>query len=1013
VILLPHQVVSSVDFGSGRSIIHLFSETANATFESITASTIPTTRSQDTPKQHQSKKPTLENGLAKAPSDIRRRWGYASHNRTIESVTMAAAERDGAEDYSFTEDNQPRARGNLSTARSNEPIFTSMRNNRERITFTKKARGGDENSRPEPQGGGSRRGNWLSGKGMKLGEAFERTDVDGNFLPRISSRNPGSSGSRIPRTKSFSPPGVSPSPSHRAHNYQNIPGRSLSAPLDSESEVTGPMQGSPSPAAKNRRDRRGGRKSNFSQTSPGGHLSPGEDDAKLGKYADDQETPEIMRSPVGPTLFSKTQVGPKVEETVRTLAEKTSVSSFENEPPVRPPTTWGSKAKKSDAWMTKILSPETSVEVKDLPRDVPERHKGGADIPLPSVEDVSSVQTLTPPASRPASARPVNLSPEKSQMWGGELDFTAQSLQLSTSPRLRVNSTKLDEIRAREIESLTARAVATNRLEEIREKISEERSLAEDLARAGLYDSESKSARNLKNLEEGLSILEQSAHQGSEGLIPMRGSAAAQDGGKRGRSEREVDAAQLAGQDETWQTLRALSRVLTSKSPSPPRMDEKEVSQTGLAGPSTEEKSGEKQPNISGRISSAESNVDGKRNSGASTPPKSDVDPEERITAEARLFELQDNKSERNSIRVPSRSPSPSDDGRFDETPRAPRLDPMLLPTPRVTGAFIETPAQSARKPRKSRSIPPTRKHTDAESEGVSSGRAGSGRAVSDTLVADGRRRQQNSAASRRRPLINSARPTTVAEDLRRIKLEAQLEDSTIEDFDAMLETYKADTENNTTVLDPILDLEYDERGLPLSAKEIARRVELLTLDRMCQSIKNTSSSIRDARHGIERLEHQVSSSSMLTKEDVDSGNYIKIPVPRFIQYTPDSKRGKFGRNWKFTWFGFIVTVFIAWFISEAFMCNEFCHANQSLNPIRRSYRDPFFPFAIPTKLDQWTGEVVSGLFWDGWVALGGERPSLFGKPKPNDWWLGRSGPVGIVKDENYEGRSIFSDEMI
>ena len=936
---------------------------------------------------------------------------------------MAAVERDGAEDYSPTEDNQPRARGNLFTARSDKPMFTSL-HNRERITFAKKDRSEDENARPEKEGGNSR-GNWMSGRGMKLGEAFQRTDADGNFVPRLSARALGSSGSRIPRTKSFSPPNLSPSPAHRASNIQNIPGRSLSAPLDSESEVTGPLQGSPSPAAKNRREKRESRRNNVSQTSPGGHLNTGEADRKLRQYADDQERSEMLRSHDSSPLFSRALVGPKVEETVRTLAEKTSVSSFENEPPVRVPKSWGSKAKKNDKWMTRIISPDTSMEIKDLPRDVSsEKQREVADIPLPSVEDVSSVQTLTPPASRPASARPANQSPEKSQMWGGDLDFTAQSLQFSTSPRLRVNSTRLDEIRVREIESLTARAVATNRLEEIREKISEERSIAEDITRAGLYDPDSKHAQELSGLEEGASILERNGYRVSEGPIPTRSSTitGANLESESQRGEREVDASQLDGQDETWQTLRALSRVLTSKSPSPPRIDDgKEVTQP-IVGFSTEEKPGERQTNtrreISSRGGAADTNTDAKRNSGSSTPPKSDVDPEERITAEARLFELQDNKSERNSIRIPSRSPSPSDDGKFDETPRPPRLDPMLLPTPRVTGAFIDTPAPSARKPRKSRSIPPSSKDNIA-SEGVSSERGGSAKAVSDTLVTAGstrrRQQQQHSGASRRsqpRALINSARPTTVAEDLRRIKLEAQLEDSTIEDFDALLEA-TADPGNSTTILDPVLDLEYDERGLPLSAKEVARRVELLTLDRMCQSIKNTSSSIRDARHGIERLEHQVSSASISTTQNNDGTRYIKIPVPRLISYPPDPKAGKMGRNWKFTWFGFIVSIFFSWLVSETMMCNEFCHANQSLNPIRSSYRDPYFPLAIPTKLDQWTGEVASGLFWDVWVGLGGERPSLFGKPKPCDWWLGRGGPVGIIKDENYEGRSIFSDEMV
>jgi hypothetical protein len=943
---------------------------------------------------------------------------------------MASVERDVAEDISSTDDNHTRAKRNLSTARSDKAVFTSL-HNRERITFAKKDRDGGENPTPGP-GRGSGRGNWMSGKGMRLGEAFQRTDPDGNIIPRLSVRSAASSGSRIPRTKSFSPPGVSPSPSSRVENIQKLQERdkrSVSAPVDSESESTSPLQGSPSPAARNRRSKSGDNWGEASQTSPREHVKLDGFDRKMQQYQDDQERFEVLRSYDSPPLFSRARVGPRVEETTRTLAEKTSVSSFENEPPVRVPKTWGSKANKNRDWMAKILSPDASLEIKDHPEDVAslERQRAGADIPLPSVEDIASMQTLTPPTSRPASARPTNMSPEKSQMWNADVDFTAQSLQISTSPQLRVKPTKLDEIRSREIESLTARAVATNRLEEIREKISEERSIAD--ITAGLTDPrdpDSKVAREKSQVpEERMSTLERNGNP-----ITTYGTkvTSSKTGYERGKGEMEEGASQSEGHDETWETLRALSRVLTSKSPSPPPIDGKQGSkQLTVAGPSAEEKAVERKMSTRRELSfggnGLHTNSDTKRNSGTSTPPKSDVDPEERIAAEARLFELQDNRSERNSIRVPSRSPSPSERGNFDYTPR-PKIDPLLLPTPRVTGAFIETPAPSSRKPRKSRSIPPSYKDVNATNDGASSSdRIDSGRSVSETSVAIGsaRRRQQQlqnapSRPSRYRALLNTAKPTTVSEDLQRLKLEAQLDDSTLEDFDAILEAHTRDTvesENSNTILEPILDLEYDERGVPLTAKEIARRVEILTLDRMSKSIKNTSSSIRDARHGIERLEHQVSSSSLSTKEKGNSPDYIRIPLPHIFISSPAKQPGILSRNWRFTWFGLILAIFFSWLISETVMCTEFCHVNQSMNPIRSSYRDPFFPWAIPTKVDQWTGEIASNIFWDAWVGLGGERPSIFGKTKPCDWWLGRDGPIGLVSDENFGGKSIFSDEMI
>lgn len=903
---------------------------------------------------------------------------------------MAAVERDGADDLSSTEDYQPRARGNLYTARSDKPIFTSL-HNRERITFGKKARGEDENARPGTQSGSSRR-DWMSGRGMRLGEAFHRADGDGNFLPRLSAHMADSE-SRIPRTKSFSPPIVSPSPPHRARNGENIQARSSSVPLDSESDTTGLLQGSPSPAARNRRQRRENRMSDVSQNSSGRHFEPSAADRKFRRNVADQERVGHLRARDSPSFLSRTPVDQKVQETARTLADKTNVKDLEDEPPLRVPNTWGTKAKKKHDWMANIVTLEP-------PEDVSSRKQRAVDIPMPSVED-TSVQALTPPISRPASARPTNLSPEKSQMWHADLDFTAQSLQLS-SPQLRMKPTKLDEIRARERENLEARAVAAHRLEEIQERNSD-RSIAEDIARAGFGGPGLKDVQKIGGLDKKATILEGNEYHKSRNPTHAYSSRSTENK----TSSDEKDVSQLDGLDESWENLRTLSRVLTSKSPTPPRIHDKEVKQPETAGPFVEAKPVERQTSTKRHINSRatfDTNAGFKRNSGTNSPPKSDVDPEERITGEARLFELQDNRSERNSLQMPSRSPSPSDDGKLDETPRPPKIDPMSLPTPKVTGAFIETPAPSARRPRKSRSVP-LLSEEKILSDRISLERRGPGISASDASATVRRRQQPQNGGTRRsqpRPLTNSVKPTTAAEDLRRIKLEAQIEDSTVEDLDAFLEVHKratADPEHNTSILEPVIDLEFDERGQPLSAKEIAKRVELLTLERMCQSIKKTSSSIRDARHGIERLEQQVSTSSIPNMERLNGATYIVIPVPRFITYNPNPRPGWRLRNWKFTWFGFIIVTSIVWFISEIFMCNEFCYADQSFNSIRDNpRRDPYFPWAIPTKLDQWTGEVVSSLFWYVYVALGGERPCIYGWKTPEQ----------VDRDRRYMRRRFF-----
>lgn len=988
---------------------------------------------------------------------------------------MAPFEHDSGTDV--PEDRRPRASRNLPTTGRDKPLFTS-RDRRERINFTTKPRDGDENRRP-----GSERGTWLSGKGMRLGEAFQRTDANGHFIPRPSAWDESArdlSDSRIPRTKSYSPSTAALRSSKALRDVQIIQERdrrAASVPANSDSDSTGALDVSPSPAARDRRWRKDETESDVSPITAGEDLTNDDFHRNVGRYSNDQERLRgLLSSQKG--LFSRASTGPRTQETTRTLPRNTSASSPEDEPPIRPPRAWGSKANTNKDWLAKIMAPEPSPQIEGGLRDRPlsEAREAAADIPLPSVEDISPIQELTPPASRPASAQPKNSSPADSRMWNADLDFTAQSLQIS-SPQLRVKPTKLDEIRSREIQNMTARAVAAGRLEEIREKNSQERSITSETATVSKDPALKAVQREEPGERDEMTTMKEEGERIPGTPVTVFSNEAYDRYCKRtGRINRFAEGRPQQVQEDPLDVLRQLSRVL-SKSPSPPRPEEKKddslknsaqpsaeerknVSLPQVSRPPTEEhgeekstgtkkgdttngeveKQAEKAVEFSSKSNAVEIDAENKRNSGRSTPAKSDVDPEERIAAEARLFELQDNKSERNSIRAPSRSPSPSADGKLDETPR-PRPDPLSLPTPKVTGAFIETPALSTRKPRKSRSIPPSYEVVDATNDATSSSdNKDTGESVSETSSAvdrPQRRRQlrrttshrvlttsqQEGTKRRSRPVvINTAKTTSASEDLRRLQREAQLEDSTLERFDAILEAYARATEeaqNNTTILEPVLDLEYDERGLPLSARERARRIERLTLDRMTQSIKNTSSSIRDARHGIERLERQVSSSSVPTNNKVDDIVYIKVPVPRLWVSCPTKKRGILSRNWKFTWLGFILSLFFAWYISESIMCAQFCHITESSVPVPYQLDAPFFPWAIPTMLDQWTGNYAGAVYDKVRVALGGQPGPKWLRVKPgpmgaSDWWVGRSGPIGIVRDRPDKGASsIFSDEMI
>ncbi|KAI9644767.1 hypothetical protein NHQ30_006794 [Ciborinia camelliae] len=345
--------------------------------------------------------------------------------------------------------------------------------------------------------------------------------------------------------------------------------------------------------------------------------------------------------------------------------------------------------------------------------------------------------------------------------------------------------------------------------------------------------------------------------------------------------------------------------------------------------------------------------ITGTNGSGRNSPGRSDNGPEARILSERSPFEL-----EHVSERFPNSAPTPP--------PSAP-IDPLLLPTPRVTGGWIETPA-----PPRMRTNGKTSKHEPQIEEEISLPRSHS----------EPSRPSQSHSRTRPTP-INSAPAVSAAADLKRIEKEAQADDSTTidRDFSLIIKNQTASPPASESIE---INLDFDEKGQPLSQKEKEKRLEELAFHRMNRSLKHTSSSIRDARHGIERLEQQVTSSGSRAHSPKELG----IPTPKtssrpfFLDAPPNPAinpnlhyliiplpRLRSPGTGKFTWFGLLLTIFVTWYITEWGMCKTYCHPVSSNKDVW-SPSDPIWPFAIPTKLDQWTGKVVSGKIediWDWW----------------------------------------------
>ncbi|OBT41113.1 hypothetical protein VE00_08532 [Pseudogymnoascus sp. WSF 3629] len=641
-------------------------------------------------------------------------------------------------------------------------------------------------------------------------------------------------------------------------------------------------------------------------------------DRKMGRFARDEE--RARRLVGGEGIFARR--GASAGGEVRGVEER--------EPGVRIPAQWGRRARKSDMWMQRIVSPETSGEV-DAPLkkeggDTIDWAEAGADTPVPTVEGEAGQQQLTPPRSRPASAQP-----EKSVVWDAELDFTATSLMGGESPQLRIRNTKLDEVRAREKEGMSRHAVATARLEEIRERLSEERSMSPQVEKAAVREPtripspvvrnpayRRTSTESFEIVESGKSL---EAGPATERLFgEIKGAKTEPKEIQRGRRSRsrerpvvsraspsratqddpdqfhertilEEEGEQIPGtpitifrnterpqdghkREDSYDTLRRLAAI-SSPNPSPI---------------SIPLKSEENQPPEDTRrrrpISQA---PEDKRHSRSSSLPKSDIDPEERIAAEKDLFEIPDIKSERNSMREPS--PADEDELPEQETPRPKqKQNPLTMATPLVTGAFIETPAPTVRHsrirqpspaPEKVNPKPDTKPDTKPSQPTQPQSKAPSPPRRSSSTSSRSPSRSRNppvSEPSAPNPQIERLKPAPRAPRPRLTNsapppsaaadlLRIQHE-AAIED--STLDDLTDLLSSSPPPADPPLPVpDRDEKGRPLSATARERRLSEQQLVKMERGLSHGLESIRDAKRGIEKLEQVVSSAPPVVAKEV------------------------------------------------------------------------------------------------------------------------------------------------
>lgn len=346
----------------------------------------------------------------------------------------------------------------------------------------------------------------------------------------------------------------------------------------------------------------------------------------------------------------------------------------------------------------------------------------------------------------------------------------------------------------------------------------------------------------------------------------------------------------------------------------------------------------------------------------------SDSDPTDRIEAEMNLFAPQDNYSEKGSTRAPSPDPSESSEPNnnpaetmteiveeiAEETPRPKRtVDTLTQPTPRITGAYVETPATVK-----------VERREDSPDQAT--------KAQVVVKVEDAGRRSRPKILRRHGPLSNTAKIPSVKEDLCTILRQHRIDDSTLDNFDEFLDNDFEHEELEKMVTDTVTKLEKEFDSLGLDDREREQQ----TWDRMSKSLKTGLLNIRSAKQGIERLEDKVAHSehkASTPKPVTDSGpsvsstypltvsdNGICITLPPLYRHQP---------HFRLTPFGILTFLLATWYIIESAFCFLYVMPSDACAPYLCDWspHEPYFPYAAPFMIDEWTTG-GQGRDWAWWL---------------------------------------------
>lgn len=328
-------------------------------------------------------------------------------------------------------------------------------------------------------------------------------------------------------------------------------------------------------------------------------------------------------------------------------------------------------------------------------------------------------------------------------------------------------------------------------------------------------------------------------------------------------------------------------------------------------------------------------------------------------------------------LRKLSRTESPKLDS--VKTPDPPKLFERKIydKTPRVTGAWIDTPMTERVTELPSDLtkdiVPPAAPQIeagDSDKEAKAPADAQPKSEETDTTQVTTNESPSESPPTNRsrppliRPKLPKSALETVIEDVRSGKDTMDMGDDTIESLHAIMD-------------DPV-ELKTEEEEEEAYAKEILKRLEQansnnapsVDLDRLNDKLSSLAQNISAVKSGLNRLEeHVVRDGDIVTRPNSpgrhglpklqfddfamrsDGRLYAAIPLPQLWKRNPASQRIQL------TKLGWLTLFSLSWYVVECIMCEEYCHPaiSDTCGGYCLQPNAPVFPWVTVTMLWRWS----------------------------------------------------------